>query len=558
MTDDTRRGRVARLRELQTRFTADCLSMAWEPQPTEVLYQCGQLLDHSLERDIQAWTSSHAPLFESLGVPTGLLAVRLRTLHDEVSGAAAMDAAREAEHIVLTDCADWPARAVDAAKEAYQRCVYWAWCAGDERAAFHVARVASELARTATNDLARTLCEATMWDAIRNPCPAYGNGGAARARGHETSLTELAEGGLRAEDLLLARAHLAGEERRREKEAQGRALKKLLGDAVKDLLDNPIGGVQADILQVLPDDIEVEELAPRGRVVFPALEPATVTPDGRRTGAPAVIRSRVGHVAGRVLRYDAPANPKAFRDTMLSEFPYAEEAVDAMAQDLVVAQQLGYAWLRNTLLVGHPGLGKTRFARRAAEAAGLRHMLHSMAGHADGALAGTSAQWASARLSAPAQAVLQFECANPCLVLDEADKAGTSTHNGNAQDAAIPFMERETSRRIVDPMLELPLDLSCLTYLLTANDLSKVSGPLRDRLRVLHIPKPRPEHLPAIARTMVADLREENGVTDAWMPDLDGDELGLLASQWKGGSMRRLRRLVEVLVLGREALAPRH
>ncbi|WP_204238368.1 AAA family ATPase [Microvirga arvi] len=441
--------------------------------------------------------------------------------------------------------------ALSAARDAYHRLMFYAWCDGAPGAAWHVAKIAFDMERMATDELAPAQLHATVWEALRTETPSFAWADERmRLQSHAAAMVHLAEAGRLAFDVYEARATVTEEQRKREKTVQGSVL--------RDLLDNPAGGVQMDILQVLPEDIEDEEPQVRGRVVFPALEPTTVTTEGRRTGSSAVARGKVGHVAGKVLAYDPPADPEVVFKALQAEYPQAEAANTAVAQDAVVSQQLGYAWLRPSLLDGAPGVGKTRYARRAVEASGLRYLLHSAAGASDGQIAGTSAAWASARLSAPAQALLQFERANACLIIDEIDKAGTSSHNGRLDEALLPFLERETSRRIVDPMLEVPLDLSCMTYLMTANDLHRVAGPLRDRLRVLHIPRPKAEHLPAIARTMVADIREENGVDERWLPDLDGDELDLLAGQWTGGSMRRLRRLVEVLVMGRAALAPRH
>jgi hypothetical protein len=158
----------------------------------------------------------------------------------------------------------------------------------------------------------------------------------------------------------------------------------------------------------------------------------------------------------------------------------------------------------------------------------------------------------------PLQAIRRSLVANPLVVLDEIEKAGTRSENGRLVDSLIPFLELETARETFDPYLECPVDLSAVAYIATANSLSGIPGPLLDRFRVLEIPVPRREHLPAIIRTMTQDVRAERGGDPAWMPDLDGEEIQLIANQWDGGSMRRLRRMVEVMLSGRETLAARH
>ena len=75
--------------------------------------------------------------------------------------------------------------------------------------------------------------------------------------------------------------------------------------------------------------------------------------------------------------------------------------------------------------------------------------------------------------------------ANPCVVIDEIEKSGTSRHNGNLQDALVPMLEPATSRSILDTGIELPVDISQVSYLATANGLDGITSPLLDRLRVL-------------------------------------------------------------------------
>jgi hypothetical protein len=555
MTDDNRAGepeRVARLRDEIHRVHQERLELSGHLSSTTELLRGGRLFRQSLLDDGLEYLREYIPLMQSCGDGTAALVDALEQFHDTFTAQAAYAAAKAAQ--ALMDSRSLPARTVKLSHrilDVHLRCMYYAWLLGSRQAARHVAAMAFDLAMDSPGELAQVEFLGTAIAA------GMARGTFNRERAHADGIATAARLGGLAQDYLTAKGSPTDEQKGKISQAVGKALRRLM--------DNPAGEVQADIYQVLPEEpvlgdgeIEVDKPAPKGRIVFPAFEVASSSTDGRRTGPSAFVRSRVGHVAGKLLPYDPPADPEAVFKALQAEYPQAEAANAAIAQDAVVSQQLGYAWLRPSLLDGVPGVGKTRYARRAVEVSGLRYLLHSASGSHDASIAGTSAAWASARLSAPAQAVLMFERANVCLIVDEIDKAGTSTHNGRMDEALLPFLERETSRRIIDPMLELPLDLSCMTYVMTDNDLHRVSGPLRDRLRVLHIPKPRAEHLPLIAKTMVADMRAETGVDERWMPDLDGDELDLLSGRWKGGSMRRLRRLVEVLVLGRDGLAPRH
>ncbi len=249
----------------------------------------------------------------------------------------------------------------------------------------------------------------------------------------------------------------------------------------------------------------------------------------------------------------ATPDPAAFAAALRARFPWAGEAIEEFAMDLVGAP---YARFRPRILVGGPGLGKTAFARAVLEESGLGVTVYSAAGQMDGgSYAGTSRQWGSWRLSVPAQGCIRFGSANHGVVIDEVEKAGNSRRWGRLDETILPYLE-VTSRSIHDPALECALDLSAVSHILTANSLTGIVPPLLDRAPAIHWPAPRAEDLQIVASALLADLRRDRGLDDVWCPDLDGDELDALTA-WKGGSLRPLRRMVEKIVASRDVLARR-
>lgn len=260
--------------------------------------------------------------------------------------------------------------------------------------------------------------------------------------------------------------------------------------------------------------------------------------------------------AGKGMPLTPASDPRAFAEGLRARFPWAAEAIEAYASDLVGAP---YARVAPRILVGPAGCGKTAFARAVLEATGLDVSVYAAAGQMDGgAFAGTSRQWGTWRPSVPAQACLRVGRANLGIVVDEVEKAGTSRRWGRLDETILPFLERgSTAREIFDPAFEIGINLSAVSYVLTANSLDGLAGPLRDRCQVLTWPSPRAEDLPVVAAAILEDLRRERGLAEAWCPALDGEELDAL-SAWRGGSLRPLRRMVEIVLAARETMAPRH
>lgn len=242
------------------------------------------------------------------------------------------------------------------------------------------------------------------------------------------------------------------------------------------------------------------------------------------------------------------------RTLLVAEFPYAVAAIDQLLRRLIGRE---HVHLRPTVLVGTPGCGKTRFARRLCEELALPFELVSCGGLSDSAIGGTARRWSSGEPSIAVLSIRRHRTAGPMIILDEVEKVGTSRHNGNVHDVLVGLFENETSLRWFDPYVESACDLSHVSWLMTANTTATIPSVLLDRCRMIAFPEPGPEQLEVLAPRILEHLYIDIGHDPRWAMPLEQYELDALGKHWRGGSIRKLQQLLEALVEARERHWPR-
>ncbi len=243
------------------------------------------------------------------------------------------------------------------------------------------------------------------------------------------------------------------------------------------------------------------------------------------------------------------------RRKLLFEFPYAEAAIDFALADLVGR---GTVKLRPLIIFGDAGGGKSRFVRRLGEILNVSTW-RTDASRSDGAtFGGTDKRWYSAEPCHPFLAIAQAKHANPLILIDELEKAGTRSDYGRFWDCLLGFLEPESAARYPDPALQTALDLGHISYVATANTLDPLPSPLRDRFRIVTFPKPGPEHLDALLAPVIVDLAAERGLDQRWIEPFAAFERDVVAAHWRGGSVRQLRRVVDAVLNAREKASSRN
>jgi ATP-dependent Lon protease len=247
----------------------------------------------------------------------------------------------------------------------------------------------------------------------------------------------------------------------------------------------------------------------------------------------------------------------AVRATLVAEYPHAIGAIDLLLRDLREGEPVR---LSPVLLTGPAGVGKTRLVRRLfRDLLGVGVYRYDGGGASDSMFGGSPKAWGNTVPSAPARAVNQIRMANPVVLVDEIDKAGTSSRNGRMWDALLPFLERETARAYRDVSLDALLDLSWITHIATANSIEELPAPLKDRYRIVKLEAPRLVDLPALAANVLRELAVENGEEGFAWP-LAADEIEVIGRAWEKArfSIRKLQKIVAGTVAARSATAVRH